>query len=170
MEAVVMNEQDSFLSMFNLDDEALEIINGNGLFDAWWYNHGKHHREVISLGEFKPKFEAGQVENFVYYREAGVVFNTLVPACHSNFMAGMYNLHMLKKGMSLRQTSEAYKDRPCLTNMFCGKWDGQDKYIQEGLGTYQSSCGRDMYVHQNMVLDGQERMVFSGVPRNVVNW
>lgn len=166
--AIAMTEKEMLLDMFKLDNEALDMIHSNNRFEDW-YRNSASFREILPLGQFKAKYDAGEVGNFVYYREGGVVFNTLVPANHSDFMAGLYNLHMLKKGM--RQTGSAYKEWPRMTTMFShDRWSGQDQFLKDGLGVYQSSCSRDMYRHQDHPLNGQERIVFGSLREHLFTY
>ena len=85
-------------------------------------------------------------------------------------MAGLYNLKQLSNGRSYDDACDYHRRHPRLENMFSGACDGQDQYLIDDLGAYQSSCGRHMLRHQNMFMDGQEKMIFKDLEETVYNW
>lgn len=153
-----MVTREEFLNLFDFPQDALDMINEDQMFDTWFSRTIEDCHGMISMDQFKKLFDADGVSNFVYYRPARVVFNTLVPANHERFMSGLYNLHQLKMGK--RETSDAHADRKHLENMFCGKWDGQDLYLKECLGVYQSSCAKDCYRHEKFEFNAEEYEMF----------
>lgn len=178
MEVAAMNDREVLLEMFNLPEDAKALIQTESVysdndgkpvsvFDAWYDRHASF-REMVPLSQFRPKLLSGEVGNFVYYRSRGMVFNTLVPADHADFMSGLYSLHMLANGA--RKPHESFDSYTRLGNMFCSRFDGQDNFLKEGLGVYQSSCGKHLFRHQNMALDGQEKIVFQDMEQHIYDY
>ena len=179
MEVAATNDREVLLEMFNLPEDAKAMLmrptqrsqdwgNPKSLFDVWYDAHASFS-EIVSLTEFKDKLNSPDWRgNFVYYRPRGIVFNTLNPCDHSNFMAGVYNLHLLANGA--RETGSDFDVREDLAHMFCQKYDGQDKYLKEGLGVYQSSCGRRVSRHKNLALTPQEQKVFQDMEQQVYDY
>lgn len=161
MGAVAVDDKELLLRLFDLPQDALNMIHEDDLYQTW-YLRSATFVEMFTLRLFKEKYAAGDVSNFVYYRDASIIFSTLNPADHERFVSGLYNLHKLKIGE--RQTSADFSDRPSLTNMFCGKYDGLDVFLKEGLGVYQSSCGKDCYRHENFEFNAAEFEAFRSFP------
>lgn len=159
----------AILDMFDLSDAAMKILFDNRMFDNWFDAHGSF-KEMFPVEEFRAKYMSGDIGNFVYYRPARMVFSTLTPYDHSEFMAGLYNLKQLGNGRSYDDVCDYHTRHPRLDNMFSGAFDGQDQYLIDGLGCYQSSCGRHMLRHQNLFMDGQEKMIFKDLAETVYNW
>jgi hypothetical protein len=160
METVAIDDRQVLLDMFQLADDALEMIKENDMFGEW-YKTFASFKEIVPIHQFKSKLDANEVDNFVYYREGGVVFNTLVPAHHCEFMGGLYTLHQLKLGR--RDVWDLFQGEPSkrrLTTMFVNKYDGQDRFLFEGLGFFQSSTSLDVCRHKNFEMNAQEFEIF----------
>lgn len=159
--------------LFELSAEHRQLLERAQMYD-WWYDRCASFDEMFSLSEFKSKYDAGDIGNFVYYRPLDIVFSTLRPADHADFMSGIYSLHHLKRGiLPIVLDFDEYEEERLsryMNRLFCSNWDGQDNFLIEGLGAYQSSCNRSVSYHRNYQLTAQEKIVFAALEHEVFNW
>lgn len=172
MEAVVENEvcdRQKLRQMFNLPPVAAALVDSgegsdyeNSPFQIW-YDDWASFEEMIPLDQFRAKYNDLEVDNFVYHRASGMVFNTLGHAHHQHFMGGLYVLHRLSTGWlpdfgdrpSRRSRLDYWSDNP---NSFA--WDNQEQYLKQGLGIYQSSCGKRFYRYDTFEMNAAEFNAF----------
>lgn len=156
--------------LFNLSPEANALLDrksnlGHSVFDNWFMDYCSF-REILTLDEFRAKYRDGYVDNFVYHRDSGLVFNTLGHAHHQHFMGGMYVLHRMGEGWIPAEemiNAEDWQGNKRLRpldywndNSNSCAWDNQDKYLERGLGVYQSSCGKRFYRHEDFYMNAAE--------------
>lgn len=169
---LVTNTRELVKNLFPLPADHEQLVHGSvdgeqSMFDKWYDNYASF-REIIPFAQLKQKMDEGEIDNFVYYKDAGIVFNTLNSADHSDFMSGLYTLHELKKGREVTRTAEDHRNN--LQNLICARWDGQDYYLYDCLGMYQSSCSRDVYRHQRYEMNAAEYTQIRDMRTHIYDW
>jgi hypothetical protein len=178
LEDTEVNARERLLSLFDLSDEVKEnILRVNDEYGPFgdWYLRGASFREINTLEEFKRQFEAGEVENFVYFRPGDLVFNSLHYGNHQTFMGGLYILYRLSTGwipteadMKCTDGTMKYMDNWGLCSSGEQDWNNygnQDDYLKSALGIYQSGCGRTFYRHKNFEMNAREYNTFQSLAK-----
>lgn len=112
------------------------------------------------------------VENFIYHRRTGIVFNTIRWANHTRFMSGLLTLEYLERGHQPRKSNY---DELCIKYWMCNPNDMEenvgDEYLFYGLGFYQSSTSHsEFYIHKNFKMNRKESQTFEYLKKNVFDF
>lgn len=134
--------------------------------DGFKWEYCCSFQTAVPLSDFRKYWDAGLIDNFVYYRQMGMVFISLLPAHHTDFMACLFNLHLMDQGIPPKHPV-ANGGLP----LFWGSaFDSQDDFLAKGLGMFQSSSGKSIFRHQSFVLNAQERAVFGDLDIQSIKW
>jgi hypothetical protein len=170
---LVTNTRETLKNMFPMSAELEQLVHGLNdgrdisMFDKWYSGYASFN-EIIPFNQLKAKMDEGDIDNFVYYKPAGIVFNTLNSADHSDFMSGLYTLHHLALGREIVRTEDEH--RGWLQRLYTAGWEGQDRYLFECLGMYQSSCSRDVYRHESYEMNAEEYTQIRDMRQHVYDW
>lgn len=175
---MAMTDRDTIRNMFepNMTPELRQMVfepmfeDTESPFDQWYYRCASF-REMFALKDFKQKFYIDRsVSNFVYFRRAGVVFSTLIPCDHCQFMGGLSVLSRMANHQKPTSDVYDYSLRGRLDRWFSTIGDESDYYLHDALGGYQSSCNAYFYRHKNLNLTPAEQDAFGDMQHEVSTW
>lgn len=178
MEEHVKNEREMIREVFEpgMTEEHRRMIfevdprdgeqNNDSMFDRWFYSCASY-KESFDFKEFVSKYhDEGIVENFIYLRQTGKVYNTFIPCDHMHFMAGMWTLTRL----SNRQVDSFSDEERRLQYILGRPGELADIFLYDALGAYQSSCSRDLWRHKNFEMNAAEHTSFRKLQHHICDW